>query len=192
MCGCSFATRQGLSSHARLHLRHLGVPLSECTDGPIALLYELKESKGSQLDFTLDPKVSPDPEAQSRSKKIFKEVPVPEDPLPGPLTGLTGDVAALPLVSPHKTSESRESEAQSSSSKQTTLKPLWAPQDTDAPLTLGRTSELRLICVAVDIRGGYRDTHYYYYHFFFFFFFFCILYSLFYQQNKIRRRFVLD
>ena len=143
VCGCSFATRQGLSSHARLHLRHLGVPLSECTNGPIALLYELKESKGSQLDFTLDPKtpmVPPGHEVQSHSKTLFEELPAPKDPLLGSLTGGTSGVAAaLPLVSPHKRTESRDVEAQSSSSKQTTLKPMWAPQDTDAPLSLGRS-----------------------------------------------------
>ena len=127
------------------------MPLSECTNGPIALLYQLKESKGSQLDFTLDPKVpvvSPDPEAQAQGQpttttttheEVPVPVPVPKDPPPGSPAGSTSGVAAPPpLVSPHKASESRESEAPSSSSKQTTLKPLWAPQDTDAPLTLGR------------------------------------------------------
>ncbi|CAL8388660.1 unnamed protein product [Arctogadus glacialis] len=164
VCGCSFATRQGLSSHARLHLRHLGVPLSECTNGPIALLYELKESKGSQLDFTLDPKtppmVPPGHEVQqSHSKTLFEvELPAPKDPpLLGSLPGGTGGVAAaLPLVSPHKRTESRDVQAQSSSSKPTTLKPMWAPQDTDAPLSLvSDTSDEVHVC---RVCGAWYET----------------------------------
>ncbi|CAL8357087.1 unnamed protein product [Boreogadus saida] len=201
VCGCSFATRQGLSSHARQHLRHLGVPLSECTNGPIALLYELKESKGSQLDFTLDPKTPMVPPPghevlQSHSKTSFEELPAPpKDPLLGSLTsGETSGVAAaalplvsphkrtessgvatalplvsphkrtessgvataLPLVSPPKRTESRDVEAQSSSAKQTTLKPMWAPQDTDAPLSLvSDTSDEVHVC---RVCGAWYET----------------------------------
>ncbi|CAL8330065.1 unnamed protein product [Lota lota] len=158
VCGCCFATRQGLSSHARLHLRHLGVPLSECTNGPIALLYKLKESKGAELDFTLDPKNSmelPVPEAKSLSETTFEKIPTPKGPLMGSLSGLTS-ATAPPLVSSQKTSESRENDAQSSSSKQTTLKPLWAPQETDAPLTLVSNSNDEVhVC---QVCGAWYET----------------------------------
>ncbi|KAM4039805.1 protein Wiz isoform 2-T2 [Anomaloglossus baeobatrachus] len=46
LCGACFETRKGLSSHARSHLRHLGVPESESSGAPIDLLNELaKQSK---------------------------------------------------------------------------------------------------------------------------------------------------
>ncbi|XP_063787727.1 protein Wiz isoform X2 [Pseudophryne corroboree] len=41
LCGACFETRKGLSSHARSHLRHLGVPESESSGAPIDLLNEL-------------------------------------------------------------------------------------------------------------------------------------------------------
>ncbi|XP_075063063.1 protein Wiz isoform X2 [Mixophyes fleayi] len=41
LCGACFETRKGLSSHARSHLRHLGVPVSESSGAPIDLLSEL-------------------------------------------------------------------------------------------------------------------------------------------------------
>ncbi|XP_029440002.1 protein Wiz isoform X2 [Rhinatrema bivittatum] len=47
VCGACFETRKGLSSHARSHLRQLGVAESESSGAPIDLLYELaKQNKG--------------------------------------------------------------------------------------------------------------------------------------------------
>lgn len=46
MCGACFETRKGLSSHARSHLRQLGVAESESSGAPIDLLYELVKHKG--------------------------------------------------------------------------------------------------------------------------------------------------
>ncbi|XP_069460010.1 protein Wiz isoform X3 [Ambystoma mexicanum] len=46
VCGACFETRKGLSSHARSHLRQLGVVESESSGAPIDLLYELaKQTK---------------------------------------------------------------------------------------------------------------------------------------------------
>ncbi|XP_069087774.1 protein Wiz isoform X3 [Pleurodeles waltl] len=46
VCGACFETRKGLSSHARSHLRQLGVAESESSGAPIDLLYELaKQTK---------------------------------------------------------------------------------------------------------------------------------------------------
>nr|XP_033779347.1 protein Wiz isoform X2 [Geotrypetes seraphini] len=48
VCGACFETRKGLSSHARSHLRQLGVAESESSGAPIDLLYELvKQNKGN-------------------------------------------------------------------------------------------------------------------------------------------------
>lgn len=46
VCGACFETRKGLSSHARSHLRQLGVAESESSGAPIDLLYELVKQKG--------------------------------------------------------------------------------------------------------------------------------------------------
>ncbi|KAK2815706.1 hypothetical protein Q5P01_026173 [Channa striata] len=48
-CGTYFETRRGLSSHARLHLRELGVTLSECSGAPIELLYQIIHERGGLL-----------------------------------------------------------------------------------------------------------------------------------------------
>ncbi|XP_065511109.1 protein Wiz isoform X2 [Caloenas nicobarica] len=45
VCGACFETRKGLSSHARSHLRQLGVAESESSGAPIDLLYELMKHK---------------------------------------------------------------------------------------------------------------------------------------------------
>ncbi|XP_061472535.1 protein Wiz isoform X5 [Rhineura floridana] len=60
VCGACFETRKGLSSHARSHLRQLGVAESESSGAPIDLLYELMKQKG---------KVDSDPISPSLSKK---------------------------------------------------------------------------------------------------------------------------
>ncbi|XP_008828226.1 protein Wiz isoform X2 [Nannospalax galili] len=56
VCGACFETRKGLSSHARSHLRQLGVAESESSGAPIDLLYELVKQKGlSDAPFGLPP-----------------------------------------------------------------------------------------------------------------------------------------
>ncbi|XP_029950973.1 protein Wiz-like isoform X2 [Salarias fasciatus] len=45
LCGCWFETRTGLSSHARAHLRQMGIPDSEGKGSPIDLLYQLMEGE---------------------------------------------------------------------------------------------------------------------------------------------------
>ncbi|XP_060774499.1 protein Wiz isoform X2 [Neoarius graeffei] len=52
VCGTCFETRRGLSSHARSHLRQLGVCVSESSGAPISLLYELITERDGALPFT--------------------------------------------------------------------------------------------------------------------------------------------
>uniref|UniRef100_A0A8C5R6I3 WIZ zinc finger n=1 Tax=Leptobrachium leishanense TaxID=445787 RepID=A0A8C5R6I3_9ANUR len=62
VCGACFETRKGLSSHARSHLRHLGVAESESSGAPIDLLYELaKQGKLPQDESFLGAKKSGSP-----------------------------------------------------------------------------------------------------------------------------------
>uniref|UniRef100_A0A672JEH9 Protein Wiz-like n=1 Tax=Salarias fasciatus TaxID=181472 RepID=A0A672JEH9_SALFA len=51
VCGTYFETRRGLSSHARLHLRQLGVTLSENSGAPIELLYQLVRERDGCLPY---------------------------------------------------------------------------------------------------------------------------------------------
>lgn len=55
VCGACFETRKGLSSHARSHLRQLGVAESESSGAPIDLLYELMKQKGKPDGSPLPP-----------------------------------------------------------------------------------------------------------------------------------------
>ncbi|XP_053573921.1 protein Wiz isoform X2 [Bombina bombina] len=66
VCGAGFETRKGLSSHARSHLRHLGVAESESSGAPIDLLYELaKQGKLPQEESMLGAKKSGSPQPGS-------------------------------------------------------------------------------------------------------------------------------
>ncbi|XP_034263602.1 protein Wiz isoform X6 [Pantherophis guttatus] len=58
VCGTCFETRKGLSSHARSHLRQLGVAESESSGAPIDLLYELMKQKGKMDSSPVSPSLS--------------------------------------------------------------------------------------------------------------------------------------
>nr|XP_028573057.1 protein Wiz isoform X10 [Podarcis muralis] len=58
VCGVCFETRKGLSSHARSHLRQLGVAESESSGAPIDLLYELMKQKGKVDSGPISPSLS--------------------------------------------------------------------------------------------------------------------------------------
>lgn len=45
LCGCWYETRKGLASHARAHLRQIGIPESEIKGSPIDLLYRIMEEE---------------------------------------------------------------------------------------------------------------------------------------------------
>ncbi|XP_062404258.1 protein Wiz isoform X2 [Sardina pilchardus] len=75
LCGTCFETRRGLSSHARCHLRQLGVSVSDSSGAPIELLYRLIEERDGQL-----PKPAPQPNPIKRRKglpAVKKEVQGP-------------------------------------------------------------------------------------------------------------------
>ncbi|NXW81902.1 WIZ protein, partial [Alopecoenas beccarii] len=72
VCGACFETRKGLSSHARSHLRQLGVAESESSGAPIDLLYELMKHK---------PKPDGGPISPPLGKKPPKDASAPRPPL---------------------------------------------------------------------------------------------------------------
>uniref|UniRef100_A0A8C1MC03 Si:ch211-194b1.1 n=1 Tax=Cyprinus carpio TaxID=7962 RepID=A0A8C1MC03_CYPCA len=51
-CGATFETRRGLSSHARSHLRQLGIGMSENSGAPIDLLYQITKERSIDAHFT--------------------------------------------------------------------------------------------------------------------------------------------
>ncbi|CAK6962923.1 protein Wiz [Scomber scombrus] len=153
VCGTYFETRRGLSSHARLHLRQLGVTLSESSGAPIELLYQLvQERDGSLPNFKADSSVPLTPtkktsqqesrspsvsEGKSSSYKAGSKVmtsPQKMDHQGSPARLKESTTSLLPASPPPL----RLAEGSSSSSleQQTTTKPLWAPLETDAPITL--------------------------------------------------------
>ncbi|KAF7660473.1 hypothetical protein LDENG_00281690 [Lucifuga dentata] len=152
VCGTCFETRRGLSSHARLHLRQLGVTVSETSGAPIDLLYQyiqqrdgfLPVFKGdSPLPSLTNPKKTPQqdprkstvPQDKSSSSKAAGKITSnpPKKSSEGSPANLR-ESGASPFPS-----SSRIIEGSSSSSlelSQTATKPLWAPLETDAPITL--------------------------------------------------------
>lgn len=91
MCGACFETRKGLSSHARSHLRQLGVAESESSGAPIDLLYELMKQKGKADGGPISPalgkkSVSPkDPSAASPRPALLALAKAAERPTDGPV-----------------------------------------------------------------------------------------------------------
>ncbi|XP_031720258.1 protein Wiz-like isoform X2 [Anarrhichthys ocellatus] len=158
VCGTFFETRRGLSSHARLHLRQLGVTLSESSGAPIELLYQLIQERGDSLpDFKADSSVPGPTPLKKASQQESRTPSAPED------SGDSGKAGSRVTTAPQKMDhqgsparlketptspapssssglrpvECRTSEGSSSSSEhKTKTKPLWAPLETDAPITL--------------------------------------------------------
>ncbi|XP_016365966.1 protein Wiz isoform X2 [Sinocyclocheilus rhinocerous] len=172
-CGTSFESRRGLSSHARYHLRQLGVAVSDSSGAPIDLLYQLMKETGGTLP-KLKKQVSPVKKYKTKSPNLKKNA--------GPklkikISNLVKKKYALSSSSPiavkgsaasgrssspfavgkphkasskkivvstpssalslHKDVEYRLSECSPSTSLSlASTKPLWAPQETDAPLNL--------------------------------------------------------
>uniref|UniRef100_A0A4W5PGK6 WIZ zinc finger b n=1 Tax=Hucho hucho TaxID=62062 RepID=A0A4W5PGK6_9TELE len=55
VCSAPFETRRGLSSHARSHLRQLGIGMSESSGAPIDLLYQITKERGLDGHFPRPP-----------------------------------------------------------------------------------------------------------------------------------------
>ncbi|XP_051986318.1 protein Wiz [Xyrauchen texanus] len=172
-CGTNFETRRGLSSHARSHLRQLGVAVSDSSGAPIDLLCQLIKERGGTL-----PKLKTQPSTVKKSKhkspsnkkntgpklkiKISNLVKkkyaissssstavkgsVKSGPRSSPMAVVKPRKASSKLTavstpssfsSPSKAVESSLSDASPSTTSSLAIaKPLWAPQETDAPLNL--------------------------------------------------------
>lgn len=159
VCGTYFETRRGLSSHARLHLRQLGVTLSESSGAPIELLYQIiQERDGCLPDFKSNSS-APGPMPQKNTMQQESKTPSEEEDAntsykagvrltttpqkvdhQGSPAKLNESSTTVPPSSP---SPVKPAEGGSSSSSEHTApaKPLWAPRETDAPITLGMAEQ---------------------------------------------------
>lgn len=160
VCGTYFETRRGLSSHARLHLRQLGVTLSESSGAPIDLLYQLvRERDGSLPNLKADASTPGSTPLKKTTEQEPRTPSVPEDG--GAIDKTGGRITTLQkltqqgsLSRPKESSTSLfpssplgpglveskadvKSSSLSSPEHKTPTKPLWAPLETDAPITLG-------------------------------------------------------
>ncbi|XP_048869174.1 protein Wiz-like isoform X1 [Brienomyrus brachyistius] len=85
VCAAPFETRRGLSSHARSHLRQLGVGVSESSGAPIDLLYQLIKER--------DGRFSPLPTPPSVAKKSHGGGSVPRKEATGGVASGKGPVS---------------------------------------------------------------------------------------------------
>uniref|UniRef100_A0A3P8TJW4 WIZ zinc finger a n=1 Tax=Amphiprion percula TaxID=161767 RepID=A0A3P8TJW4_AMPPE len=161
VCGTYFETRRGLSSHARLHLRQLGVAFSENSGAPIELLYQLIQERDGSLPHFKSASSSA-PESTPLTKTSQQETPsVQEEVNTSCKTGVRVMTTLQKMDSQESSSRLKESgvsllpsspsalqPAEGSSSSfsehQATAKPLWAPLETDAPITLDTNDEVHV------------------------------------------------
>lgn len=147
VCGTYFETRRGLSSHARLHLRQLGVDVSDNSGAPIDLLYQLIQDRDGSMH---PPKpVYSSPKKPKGSGTLISQK---ETPLGGRVKVVTtpqNNISKVArkgtvLAKPRQSSMSSfltagKTPSPSGGASLASAKPAWAPQETDAPLTLGKS-----------------------------------------------------
>lgn len=66
LCGCWYETRKGLASHARAHLRQLGIPESQIQGSSIELLYRMMEEEDLK-PISTEQQTDPNPKSPSGS-----------------------------------------------------------------------------------------------------------------------------
>ncbi|XP_042575600.1 protein Wiz-like isoform X1 [Cyprinus carpio] len=93
-CGAAFETRRGLSSHARSHLRQLGIGMSENSGAPIDLLYQITKERSIDTHFT---GTSPTVESP---KKLQHHAPIVPIPSPSPTKDLETEEGLLDTKPP--------------------------------------------------------------------------------------------
>ncbi|XP_076001863.1 protein Wiz [Genypterus blacodes] len=92
LCGCWYETRKGLSSHARAHLRQIGIPDCDIKGGPIEFLYKFMKEQD------LKPITRPEVEAINAHSSSRPSMKNPSDL--SPPRGATGSRSSTPIESP--------------------------------------------------------------------------------------------
>ncbi|XP_058268956.1 protein Wiz isoform X3 [Hemibagrus wyckioides] len=212
VCCALFETRRGLSSHARSHLRQLGVGVSESSGAPIDLLYRITKERASDSHLSASPpshSSTPSPKTTdhhafcvpvpspsgsaefedeqedikplSLQHNVAKSPPSPSSPSPSglqpsspfgrspsPCHSLSASPSPvlrkapisslLPVSSPLRSHEHRTiSRAHNSALSTAPSRPLWASQETEAPLnlTMDMDSNTDIIC---KLCGAWFET----------------------------------
>uniref|UniRef100_A0A671Y508 C2H2-type domain-containing protein n=1 Tax=Sparus aurata TaxID=8175 RepID=A0A671Y508_SPAAU len=141
--------------HARSHLRQLGIRVSESSGAPIDLLYQIAKEHENLEDMDLDEKpihlsilakaVKALPPSSSSSTPAPSPVASPGPPHSGSPSSVVRKApisSLLPVSSPLRSPEHKVGGMKSltsnlsTQSNLTATKPLWAPQENDAPLNL--------------------------------------------------------
>lgn len=176
VCGAQFETRRGLSSHARSHLRQLGIRASESSGAPIHFLYQIAKERNldSQIRRLQEPtRAKTCSPSSPLSDEVIEVMDVDKQPVPPSILAKAAKAAVpstscstpspgaspvpvpssspssvvrkapisslLPVSSPLRSLEHKIGGMKSLTSSLSTLtasKPMWAPQDNDAPLNL--------------------------------------------------------
>uniref|UniRef100_A0A672QSP1 Si:ch211-194b1.1 n=1 Tax=Sinocyclocheilus grahami TaxID=75366 RepID=A0A672QSP1_SINGR len=170
-CGAAFETRRGLSSHARSHLRQLGIGMSENSGAPIDLLYQITKERSIDAHFTkglLDTKplvpfsiagsaikVSSSPTTHSAAGSLPSS-PFVKSRSPSPVLRKAPISSLLPVSSPLRSQEHKTLGKNQSTNLSSPNKPFWAPQESDAPLNLTMDMDSKdIIC---KLCGAWFET----------------------------------
>uniref|UniRef100_A0AAZ1XPV4 C2H2-type domain-containing protein n=1 Tax=Oreochromis aureus TaxID=47969 RepID=A0AAZ1XPV4_OREAU len=136
VCEAQFETRRGLSIHARSHLRQLGITVSDGSGTSIELLRRIaKERKiSSSLQEPLVAE-SPSPSVAPKDEDMdLDEKPIPLSLLAKAAKAVPPSSSSTP--SPGAGGIKNLTSNLSGSAPIATAKPLWAPEENDAPLNL--------------------------------------------------------
>uniref|UniRef100_A0A668W090 C2H2-type domain-containing protein n=1 Tax=Oreochromis aureus TaxID=47969 RepID=A0A668W090_OREAU len=138
VCEAQFETRRGLSIHARSHLRQLGITVSDGSGTSIELLRRIaKERKiSSSLQEPLVAE-SPSPSVAPKDEDMdLDEKPIPLSLLAKAAKAVPPSSSSTP--SPGAGGIKNLTSNLSGSAPIATAKPLWAPEENDAPLNLSK------------------------------------------------------
>lgn len=71
LCGCWYETRKGLASHARAHLRQIGISDSDIKGSPIDLLYQVMEEEDLKpIDLEKNEEFTSNSPSRTSSKRL--------------------------------------------------------------------------------------------------------------------------
>ena len=172
VCGSQFATRRGLSIHARSHLRRLGLSASEIRGASVDILRQISKQRHvdgqKQISSLLEPLSAKNPSpSDPREDEALGDMDLDEKPLPlsllakvakavRPCSSSSSPVSSpaplrsgspssvvrkapisslLPVSSPLRSPE-RKAGGMKGFNSNLSNKPIWAPQENDAPLNL--------------------------------------------------------
>uniref|UniRef100_A0A3Q3GRG2 Protein Wiz-like n=1 Tax=Labrus bergylta TaxID=56723 RepID=A0A3Q3GRG2_9LABR len=148
VCGARFETKRGLSIHARYHLRRLGIGVAEHSGAALTLLHQIAKERNISpllkllpLSFLAKAAKSVPPSSSSTPTPPPGASPAPPHSGSPPSVVRKAPISSLlpvssPLRSPEHKAGGMKSLTSSLSSSITATKPLWAPQEDDAPLNL--------------------------------------------------------